>query len=69
MLPGHVIGATGAGDVKLFAALGTFLGPSRTGIAFLYMAIAGAVLAAVVARRTAATIPGSQSVSPRPHGD
>ena len=36
MLPGHVIGATGAGDVKLFAAIGTLLGPSRIGMAFLY---------------------------------
>jgi prepilin peptidase CpaA len=51
MLPGHVIGATGAGDVKLFAALGTLLGPSRTGSAFVYTALAGGVLAVVVARR------------------
>ena len=29
MLPGHLIGATGAGDVKLFAALGALLGPRR----------------------------------------
>ena len=27
MLPGHMIGATGAGDVKLFAAVGAFIGP------------------------------------------
>ena len=51
MLPGHVIGATGAGDVKLFAALGTFLGPARIGMAFLYMALFGAVLAVAIARR------------------
>jgi Flp pilus assembly protein protease CpaA len=51
MLPGHLIGATGAGDVKLFAALGTWLGPSRIGMAFLYTAIAGGVLAVVVASR------------------
>ena len=50
MLPGHVIGATGAGDVKLFAALGTLLGPSGIAVAFLYSAIAGGVLAVVVAR-------------------
>jgi prepilin peptidase CpaA len=49
MLPGHVIGATGAGDVKLFAAFGTFLGPKVIAIAFLYTAIAGGVLAVVVA--------------------
>ena len=35
MLPGHVIGATGAGDVKLLAALGTLLGPTRTAVAFV----------------------------------
>jgi prepilin peptidase CpaA len=58
MLPGHVIGATGAGDVKLFAALGTVLGPTRTGVAFLYTALAGGVLVLIVAmqrRRLAAT--------------
>ena len=49
MLPGHLIGATGAGDVKLFAALGTLLGPGRRSSAFLYTAIAGGVLALVVA--------------------
>ncbi len=49
MLPGHLIGATGAGDVKLFAAVGTLLGPTRTGMAFLYTAIAGGVLAVVIA--------------------
>lgn len=51
MLPGHLIGATGAGDVKLFAALGSLLGPSRTGSAFVYTALAGGVLAVIVARR------------------
>jgi prepilin peptidase CpaA len=51
MLPGHVIGATGAGDVKLFAALGTFLGPSGILAGFAYTAIAGGVLALAVAAR------------------
>jgi prepilin peptidase CpaA len=51
MLPGHVFGATGAGDVKLFAALGTLLGPARTGTAFLYTALAGGLLVVIVARR------------------
>ncbi len=51
MLPGHVIGATGAGDVKLFAALGTLLGPAHIVLAFLYTAIAGGVLAVAVAAR------------------
>ncbi|HEY7291362.1 MAG TPA: A24 family peptidase [Vicinamibacterales bacterium] len=51
MLPGHLIGATGAGDVKLFAALGTLLGPRAIAMAFLYTALAGGVLAIVVAMR------------------
>ena len=59
MLPGHLIGATGAGDVKLLAAVGTLLGPSRIGMAFLYAAIAGGALAIIVAlqrRRLGATM-------------
>jgi prepilin peptidase CpaA len=51
MLPGHVIGATGAGDVKLMAAVGAFLGPSLVFRAFLYSALAGGVLALAVAAR------------------
>jgi len=51
MLPGHVIGATGAGDVKLFAALGTLLGPKGIAVAFLYTAMAGGALAVLVALR------------------
>jgi prepilin peptidase CpaA len=49
MMPGHLIGATGAGDVKLFAALGTLLGPKAIAMAFLYTALAGGALAIVVA--------------------
>ena len=51
MLPGHVIGATGAGDVKLFAAIGAWLGPGATLLAFLYTALAGGALAVFVAVR------------------
>jgi prepilin peptidase CpaA len=51
MLPGHVFGATGAGDVKLFAAAGTMLGSGRVVRAFLFVAIAGGVLAVVIALR------------------
>jgi len=51
MLPGHVIGATGAGDVKLMGAIGSFLGPALVFQAFLYSALAGGVLALVVAAR------------------
>ena len=49
MLPGHLLGRTGGGDVKLFAALGAMLGPDRIFIAFLYTAICGGLLAVVYA--------------------
>jgi prepilin peptidase CpaA len=49
MMPGHIFGATGAGDVKLLAAAGALLGPKDTIYAFLYTAIAGGILALVVA--------------------
>jgi prepilin peptidase CpaA len=61
MLPGHVLGRTGGGDVKLMAALGTWLGPSMIVKAFLYSAIAGGVLALIVAiqrRRVGRTLRG-----------
>src|SRR5262245_23127781 len=51
MLPGNVFGATGAGDMKLFAAAGAILGPATTVRAFMFTAIAGGVLALVVALR------------------
>jgi prepilin peptidase CpaA len=51
MMPGYLFGATGAGDVKLLAAAGAWLGPSHIGVAFLYTAILGGVLALIVARR------------------
>ena len=59
MLPGNMFGATGAGDVKLFAAAGALLGPSTTVRAFFFTAIAGGVIALIVAlrrRRLAQTI-------------
>lgn len=62
MLPGYVFGATGAGDVKLLAAAGAWLGPAAVGVAFLYTAIIGGVLALVVAhrrRRLALTLEGA----------
>lgn len=49
MLPGHVVGATGAGDVKLFAATATWLGPRATLFAFVYTALAGGAIAIVIA--------------------
>jgi prepilin peptidase CpaA len=48
MLPGHLIGATGAGDVKLFAAAGAFVGPSHIVTAFIYTALAGGAIAIVI---------------------
>jgi prepilin peptidase CpaA len=49
MLPGHIVGATGAGDVKLFAGVGTLLGPAGIAIAFVYTALLGGALALGVA--------------------
>ncbi len=49
MLPGHLFGGSGAGDVKLLAALGTLLGPAHTVLAFLFTGVSGAALALVVA--------------------
>ena len=49
MLPGHLLGATGAGDVKLFAAAGTLLGAGQILNAFAAVAIAGGVLALGIA--------------------
>ena len=49
MLPGHIAGATGAGDVKLFAAVGSLLGPAGIGAAFVYTAMIGGALALAVA--------------------
>jgi prepilin peptidase CpaA len=51
MLPAHLVGATGAGDVKLFAAIGTLLGPAATATAFAYTALAGGAIALLVAVR------------------
>lgn len=51
MLPGHLLGATGAGDVKLFAASGALLGAGRIVPAFLYTAIAGGLFAVAIAWR------------------
>ena len=62
MLPGHLIGATGAGDVKLFAAVGAFIGPAHILSAFLYTALAGGGLAVVISlmrRRLRQTVGGT----------
>ena len=49
MLVPYGFGFTGGGDVKLFGALATLLGPARTGAAFVYAALAGGVVALGVA--------------------
>jgi prepilin peptidase CpaA len=51
MIPGHALGATGAGDVKLMGAVGAVVGPATVVTAFLFTAVAGGVLAVVVAKR------------------
>jgi prepilin peptidase CpaA len=59
MLPGHVLGATGAGDVKLMAAVGAVVGIHGIVNAFLFTALAGGLLAIAVAihrRRLTATV-------------
>ena len=51
MLPGHALGATGAGDVKLMAAVGAMVGPGTVVMAFAFTAIAGGVMALAIAIR------------------
>ena len=51
MLPGYLIGATGGGDVKLMAAIGTLLGPAATFRAFVATAVAGGLIGAFIALR------------------
>lgn len=62
MMPGYMLGATGAGDVKLMAAVGAIVGPALVISAFLFTAIAGGIVAIVVAARRgrmAATLAGT----------
>ena len=54
-MPGHVLGATGAGDVKFMAAIGAIVGPALVVSSFLFTALAGGVLARR-RRRQAATV-------------
>jgi prepilin peptidase CpaA len=56
--PFFALGGMGAGDVKLLAALGAWLGPSQVVWVAIYAAIAGGVLAVAVslARGYAATL-------------
>ena len=59
LLPGYALGATGAGDVKLMAAVGAIVGPALVLSAFICTSLAGGVLAIAVAirrRRLASTL-------------
>jgi len=49
MMPGRLLGATGGGDVKLMAAMGAIIGIQRMPVAFVATAIAGGVLAVLIA--------------------
>ena len=66
MMPGYTLGATGAGDVKLMAAVGAIVGPALVLSAFLFTAIAGGVLAVIVAIE--ATAPRRHAGADRPAG-
>ena len=71
MLPGHALGATGAGDVKLMAAIGSLIGPALIIKAFLFTAVAGGVLAVAVSwrrRRLATTFAGTARLIATPSG-
>jgi prepilin peptidase CpaA len=48
LLPLYAIGGMGAGDVKLMAGLGAWIGPWHTGLAFLATAMSGAAIAVVM---------------------
>ncbi len=71
MLPGHAIGATGAGDVKLMAAIGAVIGIHVIVNAFLFTALTGGLLAIAVAlhrRRLKATLSGTSRLIAAPAG-
>lgn len=71
MLPGYILGATGAGDVKLMAAVGAVVGPGLVITAFLFTAIAGGVLAVGVAAkrgRVTAALAGTGRLIASPTG-
>lgn len=71
MMPGYLLGATGAGDVKFMAAVGALLGPATVVTAFLLTGIAGGVLAVVIAarrQRLGATFAGTGRFITAPSG-
>ncbi len=71
MLPGHLLGATGGGDVKLMGAIGAVVGPALVLNAFLLTAVTGGALAVVVAvrrRRLGQTLSGTGRLIARAPG-
>ncbi len=61
LLPGYLFGVTGAGDAKLMAAVGTFLGPFGVFQAALASILVGGVIALGFA---ASALVARQSISP-----
>jgi prepilin peptidase CpaA len=49
LIPGYALGQTGAGDVKLMASAGIFLGPATTLVAGVSSILVGALLALLIA--------------------
>src|SRR5438874_6649350 len=49
LLPLHAIGGMGAGDVKLLAGVGAWMGPAATTGAFVASALVGGLMALVMA--------------------
>ncbi len=71
MLPAHVIGATGAGDVKLVAAVGSLVGPGLAFKVCLYTAVAGGAFALAIAAQRgllATTLYGARQLVTAPAG-
>jgi prepilin peptidase CpaA len=71
MMPGHLLGATGAGDVKLMGAVGAIVGPALVLNAFLLTAVVGGGLAVVIAvrrRRLGQTLAGTGRLIARSPG-
>lgn len=61
LLPGYLLGVTGAGDAKLMAAVGTFLGP----LGILQAALASILVGGVIALGFAASaLVSRQSIAP-----